>query len=616
MTPDPRLLPALHAMRAGDMRGALDAAERALAEQPESLPALGIAALAALRLGERARAEGWLRRQIALAPDDKAARSNLATLLAETGRETEALVLARDHGGTHRLARLAGYLHQQAGALAEAASSYAAALAARPEDAETWNNLGNVRAALGDPMGAAVAFDTAIARGLSHPSAFLALCRALRGFERRHDRLAAAREGYARFPGERELALEYALALAADGQFDPAEAELRRLVAEETAFGPAHVELGLLLENLNRLDELDAHVEAARSQGWDGGELAFLRAWSLRRRDRFEEAALEAERIAPSVSPIRAAQLRAEVADRLGKADEAFAWFEAMNQAAAAEFPPPAKPSFRADVIAASALPFPPRTDNGTGAGEARDPVFIVGFPRSGTTLLDTLMMAMPQLTVLEEQPMLALARSRFPDLATTIDPMRRDAARQLYREQAGQCGAVADRWLVDKNPLHMAHMREIHALFPDAAIVLVERHPCDVVLSCFMANFVLNHAMRSFTSIEEAAATYDAVFTAWEQACAALPLKVHRVRYERMVTDLAGEMRPLLEFLDLPWRDEVLDNRGLAQTRGHVRTASYAQIGQPIYDRARERWRRYRPHLEPVLPVLAPWVERLGYSL
>ena len=130
------------------------------------------------------------------------------------------------------------------------------------------------------------------------------------------------------------------------------------------------------------------------------------------------------------------------------------------------------------------------------------------------------------------------------------------------------------------------------------------------------MANFQLNAAMRSFTDLEEAARTYDAVFTAWERAEALLPIRLHRIRYERMVEDLAGEMRPLLDFLGLDWDDRVLDNQGAAAERGHVRTASYAQVGEPIYRRAAGRWERYREQLAPVLPILAPWAEKMGYSL
>ena len=113
----------------------------------------------------------------------------------------------------------------------------------------------------------------------------------------------------------------------------------------------------------------------------------------------------------------------------------------------------------------------------------------------------------------------------------------------------------------------------------------------------------------------EEAARTYDAVFTNWSRARTLLPTASHTVRYERMVENLEGELRPLLAFLGLEWRDEVLDNQASAARRGTVRTASYAQIGQPLYQRASGRWQRYRTQMEPVLPILEPWIRKLGYE-
>ena len=149
-----------------------------------------------------------------------------------------------------------------------------------------------------------------------------------------------------------------------------------------------------------------------------------------------------------------------------------------------------------------------------------------------------------------------------------------------------------------------------------DAKIVMVERHPCDVVLSCFISNFQPNRAMINFLDIRQAALLYDRVFTAWEKAEQMLPLNVHRIRYERMIDDLEAELRPLLSFLDIPWDDRVLDNQGAAAKRDHIRTASYAQVGRPIYRQAAGRWVRYREQMKPALPILAPWCERLGYTL
>jgi hypothetical protein len=94
------------------------------------------------------------------------------------------------------------------------------------------------------------------------------------------------------------------------------------------------------------------------------------------------------------------------------------------------------------------------------------------------------------------------------------------------------------------------------------------------------------------------------------------LPLRVHPVRHERMVADPEGEMRPLLDFLGLPWDEAILDHQQTARGRGYVASASYAQVTEPIYARASGRWHRYRTEMEDVLPLLAPWAEKLGCEL
>jgi hypothetical protein len=161
-----------------------------------------------------------------------------------------------------------------------------------------------------------------------------------------------------------------------------------------------------------------------------------------------------------------------------------------------------------------------------------------------------------------------------------------------------------------------MARMPLIHRLFPDAKVILVERHPCDVVLSCFMSNFTLNRAMRQFVTLEGAARLYDTVFDAWSRAVELLPISHHAIRYERMVEDTEGEMRRLLDYLEIEWTPSVLDNQAAAARRSHISTASYSQVTEPIYRRASGRWERYREQLAPVLPILTPWAARMGYPV
>lgn len=617
MEPHDALGAAAAALRQQQFEAAYTAANAGLATAPEHPGLLGLAALALLQLGRREEAITLLRRQLAVTPDDRAVQFNLASLLAATGARDEARQLAAHHQGHPGLARLSGYFLQQDGALAEAAAAYRAAVNAAPQDWESWNNLGNCLVASGERDAAVDAFEQAINQhpqgGL--PEVFLNLLQVLYPAEHRDKRLHTAEEAARRFPGHHQLQIELGLAQAAAGQRAEAEQTLRQAAAAEDRFGEARLELGLLLENDNRLDELDAHIAECAALD-PGPELAFLRAWSLRRREDFAAARVEAERIPATINPLRTAQLRAEIAERLGEPDEAFRQFTLMNQASRAAHPPAPGANYRATVEARTAAMTAPLPAVAAEPGAPQDPVFIVGSPRSGTTLLDTLLTALPELQVFEEQPLLATVLHEFPGIERDADPARVHQARRRYFELATMLqGPAAGRRVVDKMPLHMTQLPAIHRLFPAAAVVLVERHPCDAVLSCFMANFAPNFAMQSYTDLTEAARTYAAIFANFEQGRALYPLKLHRVRYERMIADLAGEMRPLLQFLELPWRDDVLDNRASAARRGTVRTASYAQIGQPLYQRAVGRWERYRSHLAPVLPILQPWIERLGYA-
>lgn len=613
----PHLARAAEALRAGDFPRVFALAEEGLAVFPREPALLGLAALAALRLDRQSDAVALLRRQLEAAPGDRAARFNLATTLAGLGSHAEALALASDYAGHAKLARLAGYLHQSQEQWPAATEAYGEAVRLAPDDWESWNNLGNCCVAAGNREIAVGAFENAINRapGLGLPEIFHNLSRAFDPVRDRDRRLYAAEEAVRRFPDHLGAKVELGLAQAAAGRMDLAEATLSEAAAHEEGFGEARLELGLLYENLNRLDELDAHV--ARCEGLGAAdELNFLKAWSLRRRDRFAEAKLIADHIPETINPIRTAQLRAEIAERLGEPEAAFDQFAAMNRASAAALVPPPGATYREAIMARSAAMSAPPPPVPTEPGSPPDPVFIVGFPRSGTTLLDTLLTALPQLQVFEEQPMLTRVEEQFPDIATGADPARLAVARRRYFEVAETLeGPANGRRIVDKMPLHLTHMPVIHQLFPRASIVLVERHPCDAVLSCFMANFTLNHAMRSFTDLEEAARTYDAVFANWTRAVELMPLQHHAVRYERMIADLEAEMRALIAFLGLEWHDAVLDNQASAARRGAVRTASYAQIGQPLYGRAVGRWERYRSQLEPVLPILTPWIERMGYD-
>lgn len=619
--PPQALLPALERYRRGDLAGARAAVEAALAGDPGSVALLDFAGFIAVQSGDLPSAIRHLRAAVAAAPADPIVRLNLATTLAQTGALEEAGAVCAAGGGDLRLLRLGAYVHQQAGRLDEARRDYRVVLAAFPDDFESWNNLGNVLAAAGELDPAVDAFGRAIALRPDILEMVMNLSEVLAKADRHEQRAAMLREAARVSPDDPRVQTELGLALSSVRDFDAAEQAYREAIRLDPRGVSAILELGLVLENLNRVDALAEVVREAKANGLAGPEIGFLEAWSLRRRNRFEEALPLAEATPASINPIRRAQLVAEVNDRLGHSERAFAAFEEMNRTAEEAKPAPPGPTYRQMIHASAALLTPERAADWSVIQVPRDPpapVFIVGFPRSGTTLLDTLLMNLENSHVLEEQPVLHEVEIALGDEArlAALTSAQAEALHARYFEALAEIAQPPgpDVTIIDKHPLHLTRMPLINRIFPDAKIILVERHPCDAVLSCFMANFNLNHAMRSFTDIEEAARTYDAVFDAWTRAEAVLPLNVHRVRYERMVENLEGEMRGLLAFLGIAWDPAVLDNQASAAARGHVRTASYSQVGEPIYKRSAGRWDRYRAQMAPVLPILAPWIERMGY--
>ena len=612
---------ALELMRAGDMEGARARIDAALVEDANSIPLLELAGLVAARAGELPAAIARFGQILEIEPDHPVARVNLATALIQTEDFERAAEVCAGRDDI-KLQRIAGYAYQQIDRPADAVTAYEAVVGSDPDDFETWNNLGNARAAVGDSEAATAAFDRAIRLKPDLIPAYMNYSEILAQAEQPAARQRIMRQATGHALADPAVHTELGLAEAGMHDFAAAERAFREAIRLTKGFTPAFLDLGLLLENLNRVDDLVALAAEADARELKEPEADFIRAWALRRQGRFEEAMPLAMATPLSINPIRRTQLIAELADRLGDTDSAFPAFVEMNARAVAAKPAREAPIYREKIAADAALLTAERVAQWRPIEVAvtpPPPVFIVGFPRSGTTLLDTLLMNMNEFHVLEERPVLQAVAKELggEEMLPELTSEQADGLRARYFEELDAIAPCpANRIVVDKHPLHMARMPLIHRIFPDAKIVFVERHPCDVVLSCFMANFQLNHAMRSFTDLKEAALTYDAVSDNWTRAELLLPLRVHRIRYERMIEDLEAEMRPLLDFLETPWRDDVLDNRASAAKRGHIRTASYSQVTEPIYGRAVGRWERYREQMAPVLPILEPWVQRMDYPI
>ena len=172
---------------------------------------------------------------------------------------------------------------------------------------------------------------------------------------------------------------------------------------------------------------------------------------------------------------------------------------------------------------------------------------------------------------------------------------------------------SVAGRSFVDMDPLKATRLPLIARLHPQAKVLIMRRDPRDVVWSCFKTNFALTNAALDFTTLEGAALHYAAMMELIELARARLDLAFHEVRYEGLVRDFDGETQAMCAFAGLDWSEDLRRFGSTAKRRG-VATASAGQVRQGLYDGSGQ-WRPYAEFLEPVLPILAPWIEQLGYA-
>ncbi len=253
-----------------------------------------------------------------------------------------------------------------------------------------------------------------------------------------------------------------------------------------------------------------------------------------------------------------------------------------------------------------------------TGTGPTH--VFLLGHPRSGTTLLENVLASLPGVAAIEERPTLKASEDAFlhlPDgLArlAALTPAEAGPFRHAYWDKVRACGVPdAARIVVDMDPMKALLLPIIARLFPAAKVVVMRRDPRDVVWSCFRTGFTPSIQALDFTTLDGAARHYAALMALTEDCLATFAIDSHIVRYESLVADFDGETQRLCSFIGADWTPDIRRFADTAIRRG-VSTASVAQVRRGLYNGGGQ-WRRYARQLEPVLPVLQPWVERYGYD-
>jgi Flp pilus assembly protein TadD len=448
------------------------------------------------------------------------------------------------------------------GRFAQSAGAARTALALAPQSAEAHHLLGFALEQLGDLGQARKAYEAAAARdpGMTDAVARLAGLAARRGDW--PQARALAERALSRVPGH--AAAQFALVMADMAEGRPAAAEARaRRIADDPAFIP--------------------QVRATA--------MSFL-ADALDRQDRTAEAFAAYLQSNAALKALHRAQFEQQGA--------------ASGMAVAARL--------LGELQALQSTPWPAAEP-----AAARPHVFVLGFPRSGTTLIAEILAGHPGTSVMDERNLLGDALGQFTGRPEGLRALAAAGAdelahwRELYWERAARNGA-GDGMIVDKSPFHSLHLPVIARLFPSARILFAVRDPRDVVFACFRRLFALNAFLYQFLSLEGTAAFYDSVMRLAEAYRAAIPLSLLEVRNEALIADPESELRRLCGFVGIEPNAAMIDFTRRKERRD-IASPQSAGLASGLSGAGRGQWRRYAQHLAPVMPVLRPWVRRFGYE-
>ncbi|WP_225207069.1 tetratricopeptide repeat-containing sulfotransferase family protein [Novosphingobium huizhouense] len=514
--------------------------------------------------------------------------------------------------------------------LEEAAAEARKVLATGDLSAVHCNTLGWFHALRGDAGGAAQWFRQALEIAPRDPEALIGLAGLLRDAGRLRDAALHCDVAIAAAPSYPEAWLERARVMASGGAMEEAARCYREVVALVPDHGAAHAGLASLAARDGDEPAVRIHAQAALAQDpHDPMASAALAAIELETGDaaRARAIAENAAAALPGASAERA-HLLSLVGDARDRCDDpvgAEAAYAQANADFAAVHAPlfAGRTSHRAFIESISdqiAQMRPgPSPQPHTARGAAQTHVFVLGYPRSGNTLLENILASLTDTLALEERPTLREADQAFlveGGLAglDALDESGLMPFRESYWRHVASAGlAVAGRCFVDMDPLKSIRLPLIARLFPDAHILLVRRDPRDVVWSCFRTNFALTNAAMDFTTLEGTARHYAALMTLIERARERLPLKLLEVPYHCLVQDFDAQTRAICAFIGQPWSENLRRFDRTAKTRG-VATASARQVRRGLFDGTRQ-WERHAAFLATVEPILAPWVERLGYD-
>jgi tetratricopeptide (TPR) repeat protein len=586
----------------------LDLGSISPADASAALSPIFAQAEAALNAGDAEAAELQIRRLLELAPGREDALILLYRITRKAGRMPAAEALIRrvvainpnNFWATNELTLVL----LQKGALAEAEVHARNAIRIAPKSPQAHNLMGLVLTEANRPLIGEYHYRQVLALTDSDEPITLAnLAWNLKNQGRMEEARGLYEQSVKLKPGILQTVLGWAKLEEADRKFEAALALLDKAEAIEPNNPSVHLTRATVLARLKR-------PEAA---------LALL-----------DEPEAEAGDKRPRLGPAELSE-KGRLLDQLGRHDEAFAAFDAGKKRALEFGARPYLADAARELAARNAGFFTARRLTTLPRASVRtdmpQPIFIVGFPRSGTTLIEQTLSVHPKIAAGDELPFinditqimqrLLASPLTYPDaLAELWMGDQRDGLNELrdyYLSRAAKSGIFREgaNWFTDKMPLNETHLGLISLLFPESPIIHVRRHPLDILLSVYSNH--LTHGFYCAAQMETIAQHYVLIADLVEHYKQNLSMRYLQVRYEDMVIDQEQNVRAILDFIGVEYDAKCLS---FEQNTRYARTASYAQVTEKLYDRSRYRYRPYLPHLTPVLEILAPVIDRLGYSV
>ena len=637
--------------------GQFDKAEknyrRILKIQPNHGDALHLLGLLAHQHGRNDAAIKLIKRAAQAKPSDVSIHTNLAIVHNALFQWPEAeaachIVLAVQPQHSEALNNLGRALTGQ-GKFDGAEDAYCRAVRSDPKNAAAYNNLGLLYMQLGEAKNAAAVFRQAIGANEKFVLAYSNLASALSAQQKQPEAIEACEQALAIQPNDVAALLSLGVARSGINDFDGAEEAFTKLISIQPGHhqavsnlaavysvrqrfdkaldlyrralkidpqsAHAHLNLGMVLSETGQLEEAVTSFKSAIK--YDPGNIDAYYALATSGKEEFEESTLDhiqalSHQPSPNADHLTKVKFTLGMQwDKKGQWENAFKYFQQGNDLRAkalAESGQGFNPEEFFTQIEAIKHCFTPEffADHQGWGDNSDQPVFIVGMPRSGTTLVEQIVASHPDATGIGERvEMVNMARTiagegaRFPDGMASLTAENVLELAQGHLVQIAELGDGAAR-IADKMPFNILYLGLIHILFPRAKIIYCRRHPLDTGLSCYFQNFVQSHPWTcDLGHIGHYTNGSIDLMNYWGRV---MPEAILELDYENLVADQEEWTRRIIDHIELDWHPECLN---FHRADNAVRTASKWQVRQPVYSNAVARWKPYQTQLQPLIDVL-----------